>query len=252
MVPYVPGTDWVDIEGPDGAVLKTVRAGSAAPSVTITAPSPNTTFSGDTLRVAWIASDPDGDPVYALVQYSADDGRTWRAVGFVTTDNFVDVPAFNVSHSSQGRFRVLISDGIHTSMAQVGPIVVPNRPPEVQLLSPTDGATFLSEQTIPFRAFIYDPDLGTLSGEKVAWYSDKEGLLGYGDVLSVAGLSVGSHLITLGTTPQQVPLSVDPAALPIGTHQAQITVTSPATDERITVDVVVRVATLTYLPAIFR
>ncbi len=223
QVPYVAGTDWVDIEGPEGVVLKTVRAGSAAPIVNITSPAAGTTFTGDTLRVAWIASDPDGDPLYALVQYSADNGQTWMSVGFPTDEAFIDVPATNVRNSDQGRFRVLVSDGIHTTVAEVGPIIVPNRPPTLDLLAPENNSVFLKGQTITFRAFAYDDDVGTLSNSQITWRSDRDGLLGYGQTLTTASLSEGTHVITAraddgsgGVVEKQVTVEVvaDPELLP--------------------------------------
>jgi len=37
----------------------------------------------DPLSIVWIASDPDGDPLRFILEYSADDGTTWQTI---TTD----------------------------------------------------------------------------------------------------------------------------------------------------------------------
>jgi hypothetical protein len=71
-----------------------------------------------------------------------------------------------------------------------------------------------SRQTLSLEAFAYDVGVGNLDGAAVRWTSDKDGVLGSGDQLSVTGLSPGDHVITVqarglfGTATTSVPIVV--------------------------------------------
>lgn len=60
LVPYVAGSDRVDIEGPTD-LLKSVTAGPNAPTITITGPNAGQAITDKQITIAWTASDPDRD-----------------------------------------------------------------------------------------------------------------------------------------------------------------------------------------------
>jgi hypothetical protein len=62
---------------------------------------------------------------------------------------------------------------------------------------PAADATIAISQTIAFQGDVYDYELGTLDGDAVQWWSDRDGLLGSGMILSSASLSEGLHEINL-------------------------------------------------------
>jgi hypothetical protein len=196
-VPYVQGVMRVEIEGPGGALLASVSAGANLPTITITAPSSGETLGGEVTEVAWKAADLDGDPLAFLVQYSPDGGANWQTVVFPTTATTLAIPTENLPGGTQGRFRVLASDGVHTAWDESAPVTVPNRPPTVQITSPAAPLTALISQTVHLAAFAYDPDLGSLGDEQLVWRSSIDGVLGAGDTLSLAGLSAGAHTLIL-------------------------------------------------------
>lgn len=197
LVPYVTGTAQVDIEGPDG-VLASVGAGAAEPTVTLTAPNAGETLDGDTITVSWTAHDADGDPLAFDVEYSPDDGATWQAVAQNVTGNSVEISAANVPAGMQGRFRVWVTDGIHTAGdASDAPFTVPNHAPTAEITAPDDGVTVVVSQTVGLVAYAYDSDTGAMDDGQLQWTSSIDGLLGSGDRLSTANLSEGAHTITL-------------------------------------------------------
>ena len=51
-------------------------------------------------------------------------------------------------------------------------------------------------QTVTFEGTAYDVDTGEMTPEQLSWSSSLDGVLGQGDSLSLATLSVGQHTIT--------------------------------------------------------
>ncbi len=198
VVPYEPGTARVEIAGPDGGVLATIRAGMSDPVVTLVAPNGGTLPAGDRVTVAWEASDPDGDALVFNVQYSPDDGALWELIAENVAAPNVEVDRATLRASARGRFRVWASDGIHSaSDASDGVVTVPNLPPEVRLVTPADRAVVAAGQTVALEAEAYDRDGGRLDAQHVGWESSRDGWLGAGSSLSVATLSVGLHEVTV-------------------------------------------------------
>jgi hypothetical protein len=205
LVPFRDGTDSVEIWFSQAFPLEQVSAGSGRPQVRITVPIPGERLEGETVGVAWTASDTDGDPLVFLLQYSPDGGSSWRTVAFDIRDNFVAIDSRNLPASSQGVFRLLASDGVHTAVdTTVGRFTVPNHPPEVRIVEPEHDVTVVVGQTVALVAEASDPDEGSLAGTQVVWRSNFDGVLGTGAAISVADLSLQGdervHRITVTAT----------------------------------------------------
>lgn len=103
----------------------------------------------------------------------------------------------NIGRTDQGKFRVLVSDGVHTgSDDSDGTFVVPNRVPSAQIVSPAGPVVIAAGQTLSLEGDAYDVDVGTLTEEQLEWSSSLDGVLGNGASLAVSTLSVGGHVIT--------------------------------------------------------
>jgi hypothetical protein len=195
MVPYVEGTVQVDIVGPTG-VLTSVVSGAAPPTVTVIYPSAVDNVSSEDLLVTWTGSDPDGDPLSYNVQFSDDNGATWRLVASDVFSTGVWIDSANLPGTNWGRFRVLASDGIHTaSDISDRAFIVPNHRPSVKILTPMDGDIYIVSQTVGLEAQVYDVEDGTLDPGHLRWYSTLDGILGNGAQVSLASLTPGEHTI---------------------------------------------------------
>jgi len=199
LVPYNPLTAQVDIESPDGSgVLTSITSGVAVPSITVASPNGGEILASDTITVTWNASDADGDNLFFNVQYSADNGSSWDMVAMNIQDSQAFIDRDNIRGSSQALVRVYASDGIHTSSDTSNAIfIVANATPSVEITNPVTDTFALQDQTLTLTAFAADPDLGVIGGDYLTWYSDVDGVLGYGSQLSLASLSVGTHQITV-------------------------------------------------------
>ena len=71
--------------------------------------------------------------------------------------------------------------------------------PELSILSPADGSTFVGNAIVEFQGVASDTEDGNISGA-IEWRSDIDGPLGSGASLTVPDLSEATHVITASVT----------------------------------------------------
>ena len=197
LLPYTPGIASLEVEGPR-SVLYHVDAGLILPAVQVLFPNGGEVFGEESITVNWTASDEDGDPLTFNVDYSADNGNSWEPVAQYVTGSQVTIDQVNLPGSDMALFRVSASDGLHTSTdTSDGLFFIPNHRPTGEIIAPTTDLTVASDQTVSRIGNVYDYDLGTLDGENLEWWSDRDGLLATGSILSTASLSLGLHEVNL-------------------------------------------------------
>lgn len=176
-------------------VLGETTAGATPPSVRITAPEQGVEQTADTVRIAWEATDPDGDALASSVYYTPD-GVSWRALAQGATGSEVIVERNQLAGSDSGRLFVVTSDGLNSRYAEQDQIHIADNAPTLQLLSPTGGEAFSGVQAIFLDAEAFDREDGRL--EAISWTSDRDGPLGSGEqvVLEATDLAEGTHTLT--------------------------------------------------------
>jgi|GEM_PF-845907 len=200
QVPFVAGTAAVQIV--QGSTVLATRAVSPnAPVVAVTAPAGGETVDANGLTISWTASDADGDPLVATVLYSRDNGATYAPLRLHLTTSAVVIPLVDLGGTTQGKVRVIVSDGVNTGQADSnGLFTVPNQPPAPQILMPAEGDVFGYGQLVPLAGAATDKENVDLPDSAFQWYSDKDGLLGSGQSLDANLETVGTHVITLQVT----------------------------------------------------
>ncbi|MBK8795595.1 MAG: hypothetical protein IPM07_03880 [Anaerolineales bacterium] len=185
-----------------GATVLATRAVSAnAPTVAVTAPSGGETVDSAGLTVTWSANDADGDALVATVLYSRDGGASYAPLRLHLTGSSVVIPLAELGGTTQGKIRVLVSDGVNTGQADsAGFFSVPNQPPAAQIITPDEGATFGYGQIVALTGVATDIEDVTLPDSAFAWYSDLDGLLGAGASLDASLETIGAHTLTLQVT----------------------------------------------------
>jgi hypothetical protein len=157
--------------------------------------------SASQLNVSWTNSDADSNPLNYLLEYNPD--GTWRtaALGNVNATNFtVSIDPSLWPGTNAGQLRVGVNDGFYTTWYTfTQSFTVTRKVPVAGIVSAPDRDMAVGDQQINLRGQGFDRESGQLSGPSLRWWSDRDGLLGTGDSLSVFAdaLSEGRHTITL-------------------------------------------------------
>jgi hypothetical protein len=175
-----------------------------SPQVTVLSPLPGSTLNQGTV-IEWQASDADGDELYADVLYSPDNGASWTAVVVWQEDSQHRLDGQNLaSASGTGVIRIVVTDGMNTSVAEVGGLTLgPNRPPRVHVVLPRTGSTYKAGANVILAGSAYDSEDGWLPDSSVSWTSDIDGFLGNGPGFNKSDLSPGTHRMTFSATDSQ-------------------------------------------------
>jgi hypothetical protein len=182
-------------------VLAERKVSANPPQVKLLSPNGGETLAPGS-KVRWQASDADGDPLSFLLQYSPDDGVSWRLLAMEVTGNEWTLASLaGVPGSAKARLRVVAHDGFHTAHDDSdGALKSPDQGPLVWITSPEDGGEAEPGSLVVLAGEAGDTEDGPLSGAALAWSSDRAGALGTGEEVAVEGLPGGWHLITLTAT----------------------------------------------------
>ncbi|MFN0141780.1 MAG: FG-GAP-like repeat-containing protein, partial [Pyrinomonadaceae bacterium] len=184
-------------------VISSRTASLNPPTVTITSPNGGEVLGGNSAMVSWNANDADGDPLKYVVQFSSDNGTTWKTIAtdWLSTNYLLDLNS--VVGTSQGRIRILASDGFHTAEDQSDAVfTVGTHRPSAAVVTPDNNSSFVGDQPVVLQGNAFDLEDGVLAGSALVWTSSLDGALGNGTSLSVHALTLteGSHTITLSAT----------------------------------------------------
>ena len=172
------------------------------PTVAMIAPAGGTQISdtGDVV-VSWNGSDVDGDPLEAVVDYSADDGTSFRVVsvgaGATGGTSEVRLPARLFRFSDRARVRVTLNDGFDATSAISDPFTVVGTPPLVRITEPSQAASVREDSPLHLVGEAFDDAGDPIPDASLEWRIRGE-LVGRGSVVDVLGLAAGTYTIELG------------------------------------------------------
>ena len=103
-----------------------------------------------------------------------------------------------------------------------------NARPEVTILSPRNGASFLSGTVIPFEGEAWDPEEGLLPDSAHVWSSSIDGILGWGRNFDFGDLTRGQHEIRLEAEDTDGAWDADSISISILNRGPEVTILAPA------------------------
>ncbi|MDP8908758.1 MAG: hypothetical protein M3N47_06495 [Chloroflexota bacterium] len=149
-----------------------------------------------TTVVRWRASDADGDPMTASLDYSADDGRRWRSVFAGPNRNRATLQSRLLSRSRRARLRLRVNDGFNETVVMSKRFRALGGRPSVAITSPGRGNRLRQDAAAYLRGYAFDDALRPLRGRRLTWFVGRN-RIGHGERLSVTGLPAGRRRIRL-------------------------------------------------------
>lgn len=107
--------------------LASLTVSSQAPSLKILKPSAGDKWNGSN-TITWSGSDPKGNPLSYVVQYSADGGNSWVPMEVDLQQPSFTFDTAEIQAGTKTYFRVLATSGVTTASAIVGPIEITATP----------------------------------------------------------------------------------------------------------------------------
>jgi hypothetical protein len=148
------------------------------------------------VAVRWHAGNPQHLKLKATIDYSTDGGASWRTIFIGPSTGRAILPSYYFTDSRKAQVRVRVNDGFNETVATSGTFTALGSRPTVSILTPTGGTTFAADATIPLAGQAFDDALAPLTGNRLTW-TYAGAVIGHGASTSVAGLPVGTDLITL-------------------------------------------------------
>jgi hypothetical protein len=194
----VPGASRADIFW-DGTLEDSLLASTHAPSVTILSPTPGEVL-GPTSELVWEWGDADGDAPVADVGFRDRADTMVTLADHVVTTTIGALPVADLPSTNVGELVVTVSDGFHSTTAQVGGLkVLGNRPPTASILPPDTGQCVRQTSGVVLEGVAFDPEDREVPASNMLWSSDLVGPLGVGPIV-FADLPAGTHTLTFQVT----------------------------------------------------
>ena len=138
-------------------------------------------LSGDeSVTVRWMVQDIDGDEVAARVEYSIDDGQTFRPIASNLTvqpglgaPQSISLPPHYFTATRSARIRVVVSDGFNELDVLSGRFKSKGAPAEVRIIEPDTDTAIIEGTTLYLAGEAYDGLGNQLPDRKLRWYDGK-------------------------------------------------------------------------------
>jgi hypothetical protein len=181
----------------DGKVMAVQKASAHAPVVRLLAPRRGQQVGGrGAVTVRWQASDADGDPLQATIDYSSDGGNTFRTIEQGTEGTSFCLPARYFSASHNARLRLRVSDGFNETRVLSAPFRATGAPPEVKIEGSPKRLQLRADATLALTGYAFSDSGQLFRDNRLRWFEGKR-LVGRGSHLVQAGLPVGTRRLQL-------------------------------------------------------
>ncbi|HEY8739293.1 MAG TPA: hypothetical protein VIN56_01705, partial [Candidatus Dormibacteraeota bacterium] len=166
LVAGVPVTGVASLEiAHDGKVVARRARAPRAPSVRFISPASGDHVSGDHTTVRWQTDAMDAVDAgtitgvsnrLAALDFSGDDGRTWKAVYAGPDKGSVSLPTYLLAGSTSARLRVTVNDGFSDTVATSSTFWTPGSVPTVHILDPAPEAGLTSAASLYLSGQAFD------------------------------------------------------------------------------------------------
>ena len=191
---FVPAKDAasVEVEHHGRTIAKLARS-AKAPEVSMGSPQAGASLSRDeSLKVAWSAIDADSQALEVRIEYSAARDKPFHSVFVGPNRGEWSVPGSMLEAATQGRLRLVASDGFNETVAEIGPITVRASAPQLEILAPAANTAFPHTTPVRLQAAAFGNDRLPLADDKFEWSVDGRAMRNGADA-EVRDLETGTH-----------------------------------------------------------
>ena len=195
------------LNGADQTRLLDLQRSLNAPQVQLS-PARRSAADGDLMHLDWNVQDADGDAVLHYLRFSPDGHQRVNLGTAMQVEQFqIDMTQLPEIEPGLAYFELLSSDGLHTSRLRIPASMGETQQrdgavnaPRTEVLTPDSGLSFPKAATVILHSSGWDLEDKAIGGASLSWSSDLDGVIGSGRLLSVADLSVGTHVLTVTAT----------------------------------------------------
>ena len=192
------GVTRVDFIDPAGNVVAT-RATTGKPQARLLSPRKGSrTGKGANLSVRWSATGPDAKAYRAVIEASANNGRSFQQVWAGPNSGRANVPTSLVSAGRRARLRLRVGDGFQEAVATSGRFTLVPRRPTVQIMEPTRGQRVDAGGGVRLFGTATDDRGRTIPGRRLLWTAGRTKLGRGADI--VRPLPAGTRRVRLTAT----------------------------------------------------
>jgi hypothetical protein len=178
-----------------GDVVATRRRSAHAPEVTLS--TPKRIGPVGEITIHWQVIDADGDPTRSALDFSEDDGGTWRPVfmGPSPAAGSYTLRREFFRASRRARLRLRANDGFNETTVVSNRFVVKRRRPVARILSPSAEQMVIANATLTLQGEAEDDGVA-LADSKLRWFVGRR-RVGSGRALSLTNLRPGKRVVRL-------------------------------------------------------
>lgn len=181
-----------------GELLDSIKVSRSAPQIVVREPNGGEVWNG-LAKIAWAATDEDGDALNFDILYTPNDGASWLPVARGVRGEGYEVDSNLLPGGTKARIRVIATDGFNTSEDDSDrTFTVVGKPPNPNVLQPQPDALLVAGEPITFETDAADLEDGVLPDLSCFW-TYRGMIFGIGRKVE-ACLPEGNHEVMLTLT----------------------------------------------------
>ena len=150
----------------EGVVLAEIMRSPNSPRVAVYDP---VITSDNVLELHWVVYDADGDALQYAIQYSSDDGLSWRTLFNNYRQTSLKLATNQLPGGSAVRMRVIASDGLNTEMDMSNAFYVATNSPKPKIIGVREQTAIAFGRPLRLEGFAADMEDGNLTGSSLSW-----------------------------------------------------------------------------------
>ncbi|HYI35333.1 MAG TPA: hypothetical protein VEX39_01905 [Thermoleophilaceae bacterium] len=192
------GVTRVDFIDPAGNVVATRSTTGKAQARLLSPRKGSRAGKGTNLKVRWSAAGPDAKAYRAVIEASANNGRSFQQVWAGPNSGRASIPTALVSASRRARLRLRVGDGFQEAVATSGRFTLVPRKPSVQIIEPKSGQRADAGGGVRLFGTATDDRGRTIPGRRLLWTAGRTKLGRGADI--VRPLPAGTRRVRLTAT----------------------------------------------------